>query len=99
MEVIWDIMRCWVKEHPIKNPEKYADTPGAAILAKEPKIKANWSRVAGSVSSAKERNIPRFVPNPTNNWGPMAKAGSRHDEANRGKTKKQRIAENESKPL
>ena len=99
MEVIWDIMRCWVKEHPIKNSEKYANTPGAAILAKEPKVKANWSRVAGSVSSAKERNIPRFVPNPTDNWGPMAKAGSRHNEADRGKTKKQRIAEHDSKAV
>jgi tRNA (guanine26-N2/guanine27-N2)-dimethyltransferase len=34
MEVIWDIMRCWVKNHPIKaqSPEQ----PGSVILSKEP---------------------------------------------------------------
>ena len=38
----WDIMRCWVKEHPVKASKE--KTAGAAILAKEPKLKANFSR-------------------------------------------------------
>lgn len=91
MEVLWDIMRCWVKEHPIKNAEKYSSTPGGIILSKEPKIEANWSRVSGAMSSAKEKKIPRFVPNPSNNWGPMSRAGRANNEKDRGTTKKQRL--------
>ncbi|KAF2581748.1 hypothetical protein F2Q68_00000534, partial [Brassica cretica] len=36
MEVIWDIMRCWVKNHPVKaqSPEH----PGSVILSKEPSL-------------------------------------------------------------
>lgn len=91
MEVLWDIMRCWVKEHPIKNKEKYSETPGGIILSKEPTIKANWARASGAVSSAKEKKIPRFIPNPTTNWGPMSRAGRDNNEKDRGKTKKQRF--------
>ncbi|KAL6553069.1 hypothetical protein OROGR_006911 [Orobanche gracilis] len=34
MDVIWDIMRCWVKNHPVK-PQP-SDQAGSVILAKEP---------------------------------------------------------------
>ncbi|KAJ4886338.1 putative tRNA (guanine(26)-N(2))-dimethyltransferase 2 [Raphanus sativus] len=34
MEVIWDIMRCWVKNHPIK--AQAPELPGSVILSKEP---------------------------------------------------------------
>ena len=93
MRVLWDIMRCWVKEHPIKNPEKYAGTPGGAILAREPELVANWARARGAISHAKEKKIARFVPNPEENWGPMSRAGRDNNEANRGKTKRQRVNE------
>lgn len=99
MSVIWDIMRCWVKEHPVKNQEKYGNSPGGTILAKEPELKANWSRARGAISNAKEKRIARFVPNPVENWGPMSRAGRDNNEKDRGKTKKQRINElGEAKP-
>uniref|UniRef100_A0A2P2LIN7 tRNA (guanine(26)-N(2))-dimethyltransferase n=1 Tax=Rhizophora mucronata TaxID=61149 RepID=A0A2P2LIN7_RHIMU len=34
MDVIWDIMRCWVKNHPVKS--QAPDQPGSVILAREP---------------------------------------------------------------
>ncbi|CAA2987312.1 probable tRNA (guanine(26)-N(2))-dimethyltransferase 2 [Olea europaea subsp. europaea] len=34
MDVIWDIMRCWVKNHPVK--AQPPDQAGSVILAKEP---------------------------------------------------------------
>ena len=43
---VWDIMRCWVAEHPAKPPPGSA---GALILAKAPELKADFSRAAGAV--------------------------------------------------
>ncbi|PQM40081.1 putative tRNA (guanine(26)-N(2))-dimethyltransferase 2 [Prunus yedoensis var. nudiflora] len=41
MDVIWDIMRCWVKNHPVK-PQP-PDQSGTVILAKEPVLQANFA--------------------------------------------------------
>ena len=37
--VVWDFMRCWVKEHPIVGEgPRSASAPGAIILSKEPTL-------------------------------------------------------------
>ncbi|KAL6907618.1 hypothetical protein ACP4OV_002657 [Aristida adscensionis] len=72
-EVIWDIMRCWVKNHPIK--EQPGDTSGTAILAKSPKLEANFSRAVAALSKAQAKKVKRFLPNPERHWGPKVKAG------------------------
>ncbi|KAK9806734.1 hypothetical protein WJX72_000916 [[Myrmecia] bisecta] len=71
--VIWDIMRCWVQDHPIKqqDPESYA----GKLLAKAPELKANFSRAHGAISAAKSSKVARFLPNPEANWGPKPKHG------------------------
>lgn len=73
--VIWDIMRCWVKEHPIvgKGPTSPTD-PGTVILSKEPTLKANFARANSALSKAKVDGVARFVQNPAN-WGPKPRAG------------------------
>ncbi|KAF3329183.1 putative tRNA (guanine(26)-N(2))-dimethyltransferase 2 [Carex littledalei] len=73
MEVIWDIMRCWVKNHPIK-PQPL-DHPGSVILSKEPKLQANFARAVASLSKAQVKKVKRFLPNPEKNWGPKVRAG------------------------
>lgn len=59
--VLWDIIRCWVKDHPapaaLKDPQSYS----AKILSKEPTLTANFSRVAGAMPKAKTDNVPRCV--------------------------------------
>ncbi|CAD6207217.1 unnamed protein product [Miscanthus lutarioriparius] len=72
-DVIWDIMRCWVKNHPIK--EQPRDTPGTAILSKSPKLEANFSRAVAALSKARAKKIKRFLPNPERHWGPKVRAG------------------------
>jgi tRNA (guanine26-N2/guanine27-N2)-dimethyltransferase len=74
MSVLWDIMRCWVQEHPVK-PSK-EKTPAVVILAKEPKLKANFSRVAGAMIKSQQQGVPRFPQNPEENWGPKPRAGT-----------------------
>ena len=45
------------------------------LLAREPEIKANFSRAQGAVSQAKTNKVARFLPNPQANWGPKPKHG------------------------
>ncbi|TVU47589.1 hypothetical protein EJB05_07195, partial [Eragrostis curvula] len=72
-DVIWDIMRCWVKNHPIK--EQPRDSPGTAILSKPPTIEANFSRAVAALSKAQAKKVKRFLPNPERHWGPKVRAG------------------------
>ncbi|XP_061366877.1 tRNA (guanine(26)-N(2))-dimethyltransferase 2-like isoform X5 [Gastrolobium bilobum] len=73
MDVIWDIMRCWVKQHPVK--AQPADQPGSIILAKEPVLQANFARAVASLSKAQAKKVARFLPNPERHWGPKLRAG------------------------
>ncbi|KAL4368089.1 hypothetical protein GQ457_05G005300 [Hibiscus cannabinus] len=73
MDVIWDIMRCWVKNHPVK--VQPADQSGSVILAKEPVLQANFARAVASLSKAQEKKVARFLPNPERYWGPKLRAG------------------------
>ncbi|XP_072958047.1 tRNA (guanine(26)-N(2))-dimethyltransferase 1-like [Typha angustifolia] len=73
MNVIWDIMRCWVKNHPIKpQPPNHS---GTVILAKEPELQANFARAVASLSKAQAKKVKRFLPNPERHWGPKVRAG------------------------
>ncbi|GAB2232812.1 hypothetical protein Droror1_Dr00011871 [Drosera rotundifolia] len=73
MNVIWDIMRCWVKNHPVK--AQPADHAGSAILSKEPELQANFTRAFASLSKAQAKKVARFLPNPEKHWGPKLRAG------------------------
>ncbi|CAN6864806.1 unnamed protein product [Brassica oleracea] len=73
MEIIWDIMRCWVKNHPVK--AQSPDHPGSVILSKEPSHQADFSRHVGSLSKAQVKKVARFLPNPEKHWGPKVRAG------------------------
>ncbi|KAL5582090.1 hypothetical protein UlMin_014532 [Ulmus minor] len=73
MDVIWDIMRCWVKNHPVKAQPQ--DTPGSVILSKEPVLQANFARAVASLSKAQAKKVARFLPNPERHWGPKLRAG------------------------
>lgn len=75
MHIIWDIMRCWVKMHPVKSQSP--DQPGSVILAKESNLKANFARAQAALSKAQSKKVARFLPNPENYWGPKPRAGRR----------------------
>ncbi|KAI3799073.1 hypothetical protein L1987_34363 [Smallanthus sonchifolius] len=73
MDVIWDIMRCWVKKYPVKaQPPEHS---GSVILAKEPVLQANFARAVASLSKAQAKKVARFLPNPERHWGPKLRAG------------------------
>ncbi len=71
---IWDILRCWVIEHPVRI------TPGSsaeAILAKAPELKADFSRAPSAVQykGKGKAKVARYPLNPEANWGPKMKHG------------------------
>ncbi|ONM10626.1 putative tRNA (guanine(26)-N(2))-dimethyltransferase 2, partial [Zea mays] len=72
-DVIWDIMRCWVKNHPIK--EQARDSPGTVILSKSPKLEADFSRAVAALGKSGAKKTKRFLPNPERHWGPKVRAG------------------------
>ncbi len=71
--VVWDVLRCWVREHPVKGRDD--DTVGKRILAQPPALEANFSRARGAFSKAKEEGVPRFPENPESHWGPKMRHG------------------------
>ena len=72
--VLWDIMKCWEKEHPAQEDFKNSKSPGASILKKEPIVQAKWTRVHGAFSKAQMAGETRFPTNPEENWGPKNRA-------------------------
>ena len=72
MQVIYDILRCWVKKNPVKIMD--AGSYHAKILAKPPVIEANFSNAPGTLSKARTEGKARFVQNP-DNWGPRPRHG------------------------
>ncbi|KAM8987135.1 tRNA (guanine(26)-N(2))-dimethyltransferase [Ara ararauna] len=72
--VLWDILRCWVRLHPVKR-ERLADTsPAARILAVEPTLQASFAIRADANPSSRKRGLKRFPENPEAFWGPKARA-------------------------
>jgi len=74
--VIWDIVRCYLEEHPPVHPPK-KNTPGERILGKEATLRANFTHVPGTDMSSQATGVAKFLPNPEEHWGPKARAGKR----------------------
>lgn len=73
--VLWDILRCWAKTHPVK-PERFLDgTALKAILSKEPLQEYNVEDVHPEANPRSRKNaLSRFPINPAANWGPGTRA-------------------------
>jgi len=75
--ILWDILRCWVKKHPVvPQPGSVAEK----ILSVEPELKADfsWPKEIRNKHYAKknatEKVISKFAKNPKPNWGPKPAA-------------------------
>ena len=65
-EFLWDVMRHWVQQHPVKHSD--GDTAGSRILAKPATCDVDFSYAKGSDPP----KTPRWLPNPEEHWGPKA---------------------------
>ncbi len=69
-DVVWDIMRCWVKKHPVSDKRK-TSSPGQAILAREPSHTADFTVPSGLLQ---KKSATRYQQNPEPYWGPKSRA-------------------------
>lgn len=71
--VVWDIMRCWEKLHPVKRKKEHS--PGTAILSKEPVIQVSFKEKPGANPVSRQKKLLRYQENPEANWGPKPRYG------------------------
>ena len=72
-------MRCWVKQNPInKKRQQNEKDPGTRILAKEPKIEANFKPSEALLQQIKDKTKAcRHPQNPEDFWGPKRRASGK----------------------
>ncbi|KAK6097969.1 RNA methyltransferase tRNA(m5U54)methyltransferase [Batrachochytrium dendrobatidis] len=80
-EVIWDIMRCWCKQHPPSEKNMSPNSPARTLLAIEPKIVANFEKHPKAIPDSRKYQLVRHQENPTANWGPKARPKKSKNEA------------------
>ncbi|KAM9313070.1 tRNA (guanine(26)-N(2))-dimethyltransferase [Gastrophryne carolinensis] len=72
--VVWDIMRCWEKQNPVKREKLSETSPAYHILSKEPGIQASFVVREDANPKSRKLGLKRFQENPEANWGPKARA-------------------------
>ena len=88
--VVWDVFRKWVSLNPVKNISE--NSPAHSILATPITTNVDLTVREDAIT---DKSIPRFLPNPRENWGPGSKAKKRSIEPekaknNQGKNKKKK---------
>ncbi|TPX38214.1 hypothetical protein SmJEL517_g00413 [Synchytrium microbalum] len=87
--IIWDIMRSFVKQHPIKTPKE--GSLAAKILATEPSVEINFARHPDAEPPSRKIKMVRFeVPAP--NSGPKSRPGKRKAPEQEQRNKKSKSA-------
>lgn len=73
--VLWDILRCWAKTHPVK-PERFVDgTALKVILARDSAVAHNLVDEHPDANPASRKlALSRFPENPAAHWGPGTRA-------------------------
>lgn len=71
---LWDIMRCWEKQCPVKRERLSETSPAFRILSVEPRLQANFTIRDDANPSSRQQGLKRFQANPEANWGPRPRA-------------------------
>ncbi len=75
--VVWDIMRSWVKLHPIHAEKHNESSPARRILSKEPKIEVSFEMHPEANPPSRQVRMMRFEEHRGQNWGPKKRASKR----------------------
>ncbi|XP_074027535.1 tRNA (guanine(26)-N(2))-dimethyltransferase isoform X2 [Leptinotarsa decemlineata] len=68
-KVIWDIMRCWEKLHPVSKKRLVEGVP-ACILSKQPEKEYSFKAHPAANPASRKMGFVRFQENPLPHWGP-----------------------------
>jgi len=71
ISLLWDILRCWAKKHPV-NPARITEGSALkAILSKEPAKEYNFDEIHPNANPPSRKDaLARFPENPAAHWGP-----------------------------
>ncbi|XP_052864542.1 tRNA (guanine(26)-N(2))-dimethyltransferase [Anopheles cruzii] len=73
--VLWDILRCWHRAHPVKADRFLEGVPLSAILAKPPSRDYDLDELHPEANPpSRKESMMRFQENPTPHWGPGTRA-------------------------
>lgn len=73
--ILWDILRCWAKTHPVKESRFLDGTALKAILSKDATIEYNLNELHVNANPDSRKNaLSRFPENPAAHWGPGTRA-------------------------
>ncbi|CAB0036326.1 unnamed protein product [Trichogramma brassicae] len=92
--VIWDIIRAWEKDNPVKREKFVKNSPGLAILETETKINVSFEKHPNAVPQSQQKKMTRFQLNPSAYWGPGTKSTTIRNQ-NKNKRKRERNAKND----
>lgn len=96
---LWDIMRCWEKECPVKRERLSETSPAFRILSVEPRLKANFTVRDDANPSSRQRGLKRFQANPEANWGPRPRARPGGKAESKAMEDRRRLLQNKRKEL
>lgn len=94
-EFLWDMMRHWVKTHPIKSTRPDND-PGNMILSKEPSAQVSFEVHENAQPVSKSKQMVRYQRNPEPNWGPKSRPNDASLEESQIKLKKLKVVKDVS---
>ncbi|OWK12423.1 TRMT1 [Cervus elaphus hippelaphus] len=94
---LWDIMRCWEKECPVKRERLSESSPAFRILSVEPRLQANFTIREDANPSSRQRGLKRFQANPEANWGPRPRARPGGKAAGESVEERRRLLQNKRK--
>lgn len=73
-KVIWDVMRCWAKKHPVSKKRLIENTPAYNILKTEPEKEYLFDLHPDANPQSRKLGFVRFQENPLPHWGPGTRA-------------------------
>ncbi|CAG9812588.1 unnamed protein product [Phaedon cochleariae] len=72
--IVWDIMRCWAKAHPVSKKRLVDGSPASHILAIEPEKDYSFEIRPDANPASRKMGYVRFQENPAPHWGPGSRA-------------------------
>lgn len=73
--VLWDILRCWSKRHPVREDRKIPGTPLQAILSQPCSKDYEFDKLHEDANpNSRKQALSRFQENPAPHWGPGTRA-------------------------
>ncbi|XP_061172654.1 tRNA (guanine(26)-N(2))-dimethyltransferase-like [Saccostrea echinata] len=93
---VWDVMRAWTKEKPVKERHLQDNTPCKAILSKPCTNEVSFELHPNSNPESRLKGLTRWQTNPEKNWGPKPRAKRKiEDKNNGGTTESKKAKENQ----